>query len=257
MNVAIADQWFSRKAISDDITLLWEPQVTRFLRCNIWHIKGRNRDILVDTGLGICSLREAARDLFQKDLLVVATHTHYDHIGGMYEFKQCAVHRSEACGLTHPEPGSLLRDEIPADELADIEEAGYRLEGNELIVTYPYEHYNIRGFHIAASSPSWLLDEGDIIDTGDRHFQVMHLPGHSPGSIGLWEEASGTLFSGDAVYDGPLLDNLPGSNIEDYLNSMERLRRMDVKVVHGGHEKSFDKKRLHQLIDAFMKKHSR
>ena len=47
-----------------------------------------------------------------------------------------------------------------------------------------------------------------MVDIGNRHFEVLHLPGHSPGSIGLWEEASGTLFSGDAVYDGPLLDEL-------------------------------------------------
>ena len=52
-----------------------------------------------------------------------------------------------------------------------------------------------------------------MVDIGNRHFEVLHLPGHSPGSIGLWEEASGTLFSGDAVYDGPLLDELPTSNI--------------------------------------------
>ena len=43
---------------------------------------------------------------------------------------------------------------------------------------------------------------------GDRHFEVLHLPGHSPGSIGLWERRTGILFSGDALYDGPLLDEL-------------------------------------------------
>ncbi len=257
MGVNIANNWFSRKTIDDEITLLWEPHVTRLLRCNIWHVKGRDRDVLIDTGLGIGSLRAAAKDLFQKDLLAVATHTHYDHIGGMYEFDHCAVHRSEADGLTHPEPGSLLRDEIPLNELADIEEAGYKLEGDELIVAHPHDHYNIRGFRIQPTSPTWLLDDGDVIDTGDRHFQVIHLPGHSPGSIGLWEEETGTLFSGDAVYDGPLLTNLPGSNLDDYVASMERLRRMDIKVVHGGHEASFTRERLNELIDSFLKEHLR
>ncbi len=47
-----------------------------------------------------------------------------------------------------------------------------------------------------------LLAEGEAIDLGDRHFEVLHLPGHSPGSIGLWEEATGIFFSGDAIYDG-------------------------------------------------------
>jgi glyoxylase-like metal-dependent hydrolase (beta-lactamase superfamily II) len=60
------------------------------------------------------------------------------------------------------------------------------------------------------------VGEGDEVDLGDRCFEVIHLPGHSPGSIGLWEESSGTLFSGDAIYDGPLLDELPESSIYDY-----------------------------------------
>ena len=41
----------------------------------------------------------------------------------------------------------------------------------------------------------------------------LHLPGHSPGSLGLWEPRSGLLLSGDAVYDGPLLDQLPGRDL--------------------------------------------
>ena len=58
---------------------------------------------------------------------------------------------------------------------------------------------------------------------GNRRFEVMELPGHSPGSIGLWEKATGTLFSGDAAYDGPLLDMLPESDIAAYCRTMERL----------------------------------
>lgn len=255
MSTRVAGNWFYRKKIDDGVTYLTEPHVTEFLRCNIWHIAGRDRDILVDTGLGIQSLQEAAEDLFGKDLLAVATHTHYDHIGGMHEFDHCAVHRKEAGGLQCPEPASLLKEEIPPDELEKIESAGYRLENGELIAAHPCEDYSVKGFHIKPSTPTWLLDDGDIIDTGDRHFKVLHLPGHSPGSIGLWEEKTRTLFSGDAVYDGPLLHNLPGSDLEDYLITMERLRKLDVRIVHGGHGVSFGQDRLHALIDDFVGRH--
>ena len=78
--------------------------------------------------------------------------------------------------------------------------------------------------------PTVLVQAGDIVDIGNRHFEVLHLPGHSPGSIGLWEEATGTLFSGDAVYDGPLLDELPTSSITDYLATMARLRELPVRT---------------------------
>ena len=87
---------------------------------------------------------------------------------------------------------------------------------------------------------------------GDRHFEVLHLPGHSPGSIGLWEEATGVLFSGDALYDGPLLDRLDGSDVDAYVTTMERLRSLPVTAVHAGHERSFGRGRLIQLCDAYL-----
>ena len=97
-----------------------------------------------------------------------------------------------------------------------------------------------------------ILEDGDVVDTGDRAFEVLHLPGHSPGSIGLWEASTGILFSGDAVYDGPLLDELEGSNIDDYVKTMERLRDLPVTVVHGGHEASFDRDRLVEICDDYL-----
>jgi len=96
------------------------------------------------------------------------------------------------------------------------------------------------------------VDEGDVLDLGDRHFEVLHLPGHSPGSIGLWEVATGTLFSGDAVYDGPLLDQLEGSNVADYCVTMERLLGLPVDVVHGGHDPSFGRERLREIARAYL-----
>jgi glyoxylase-like metal-dependent hydrolase (beta-lactamase superfamily II) len=96
------------------------------------------------------------------------------------------------------------------------------------------------------------VQASDEIDLGNRHFEVMHLPGHSPGSMGLWEADSGTLFSGDAIYDGLLLDELEDSNIPDYLETMKYLKELPVSVVHGGHEPSFDRERLVELADAYL-----
>ncbi|MEL6986020.1 MAG: MBL fold metallo-hydrolase, partial [Actinomycetota bacterium] len=99
-----------------------------------------------------------------------------------------------------------------------------------------------------------LIEEGDVIDLGDRQLEVLHLPGHSPGSIGLWESATGTLFSGDAIYDGPLLDQFDDSNIADYCATMERLLDLPVTTVHGGHDPSFDRDRLTTLARAYLER---
>jgi glyoxylase-like metal-dependent hydrolase (beta-lactamase superfamily II) len=68
----------------------------------------------------------------------------------------------------------------------------------------------------------------------------------------LWEENSGMLFSGDAIYDGPLLDTLEDSDIEDYLTTMERLQNLPVSAVHGGHDESFDRSRLKEITAEYI-----
>ncbi|HEY5423388.1 MAG TPA: MBL fold metallo-hydrolase, partial [Ilumatobacteraceae bacterium] len=92
----IADRWFERKTIDDSITLLWEPHVIPLMRSNIWHLRGRDRDLVVDTGMGFMSLTAAMVDLLDKDVTAVATHGHDDHIGGHHEFADVRVHPVEA-----------------------------------------------------------------------------------------------------------------------------------------------------------------
>ena len=103
----LADRWFERTTISNDIALIREPHVDELLRCNIWHIKGRDYDLLVDTGMGICSLKDEIEDLLGKPVIVVATHSHLDHMGSMYEFDTRLIHRCEVDILASPPQVSL------------------------------------------------------------------------------------------------------------------------------------------------------
>ncbi|WP_119458927.1 MBL fold metallo-hydrolase [Rhodospirillaceae bacterium SYSU D60014] len=252
MPVEIADHWFEIRHMGDDITLLWEPHVIPLMRCNIWHVRGRERDLMIDTGMGICSLREAARDLLDKPMIAVATHTHADHVGGHHEFDDCLVHAAEADNLQRPtERGTLVAQEIGPDKIRKLRIAGYEI-GEALITALPHAGYDLSEYGVRPAKATRIVEEGSIVDTGDRRFEVLHLPGHSPGSIGLWEAATGTLFSGDAIYDGPLLDELPHSNIEDYVKTMRRLRTLPVRTVHAGHDPSFGRDRLIELVDAYL-----
>jgi glyoxylase-like metal-dependent hydrolase (beta-lactamase superfamily II) len=253
MNVAIADRWFERRRVDDDITLLWEPHVDRLIRCNIWHVRGRDRDLLVDTGLGIVNLAEAARDLFAKDVVAVATHTHYDHVGSLHEFAIRLVHRAEAAMMADFTDFATLRTaDLDPDILAGLRAIGLA-EAEELITAYPDPDYDPAAYRVRSVTPTRIVEEGDAIDLGDRRFEVLHLPGHSPGSIGLWEAASGALFSGDAIYDGVLIDDLPTSDVADYIRTMRRLRGLPVRIVHGGHKPSFGRERLVAIIDDYLK----
>lgn len=248
----IADRWFERRRIDDDITLLWEPHVIPLMRCNIWHVRGSARDLVIDTGMGIASLTEAAHHLFGKAVTAVATHTHADHIGGHHEFDRTLVHAAEAGNLAAPSvAGTLLHSDFSQEDLVKIRVAGYEIDG-DLITALPQAGYDLRSYCIRPSRVTEIVAEGDPVDIGNRRFEILHLPGHSPGSIGLWEAATGILFSGDAIYDGPLLDELDHSDIPAYVRTMQRLRELPVSVVHAGHDPSFGRERLVELCDAYL-----
>ena len=256
MTFRIAERWFERKKIDDDITLIWEPHVDPLGRCNIWHVRGSETDLLVDTGIGVAELKPAIADLFGHGVIAFATHTHFDHVGGLHEFERRIVGRYEAELMARGDDRfSLYREDMEPEVIEAIETAGYPI-AECLLDALPHRDYNPRAWRVEPARPTRIVDDGDVVSIGNRRFEVLHLPGHSPGSVGLWETATGTLFSGDAVYDGPLLDMLPESDIETYCRTMERLMALPVTVVHAGHEPSFGRERLVMLCRNYLESRS-
>lgn len=232
-----AEQWYRTRKMDDDVTLISEPWIEEFYRCNIWHVRGTDRDMLVDSGMGVVSLREYVPLVTEKPCLAVTSHTHFDHIGAHHEFKERLVHRAEADLLANPTRQGTLVDPYVTDEIFS------RL---------PPEPYQSHEYAVSKAPATRLLEDGDIIDLGSRRFSVIHTPGHSPGGIALFEEASGILFSGDIVYDGPLIEDTYHSNAKDYYCSMARLLELPVRVVHGGHFPSYGRERHRTLIKSWL-----
>ena len=237
MTLRVAEHWFEHRVIDDGVTAIWEPHVVPFMRCNIWLVRGRERDMLIDSGMGMCSLRDAIADLLEKPVLAVASHSHFDHIGSHHEFAERVAHAGEADILERPtRENTLIEKYVDAASITALPRAGYD------VATYTIE----------PAPATRLVADGDVIELGDRAFEVLHLPGHSPGSIGLWEKDTGVLFSGDAIYDGALLDDCYHSDIPDYLATMERLRKLPARVVHGGHCPSFGRQRMIEIVDEYI-----
>ncbi len=233
-----AQDWYATVAHADGITHIHEHCIDPFYRCNIWHVRGRDTSLLFDSGLGVVSLTGQLPWLLATPLLAVASHTHFDHVGNHHEFADRACHRCEAGILAAP-----TRDNTVATRYARI----------AMFTALPPGGFAEDAYGVRAAPPTRLMEEGDVIDLGDRHFDVLHLPGHSPGSIALWEAATGTLLSGDAVYDGELVDDAYHSCREDYVASMRRLRELPVTVVHGGHYPSFGRERMRALVDDYLR----
>jgi len=237
MKRAKPEDWYRTQVMGDDVTLIDEPHIQPFYRCNIWHVRGRDRDMLVDSGMGVVSLREWVPLVTERALTAVASHTHFDHIGCHHEFEDRAVHRAEAEILATPSRASTLADPYVTDEIFE---------------TLPPLPYASAEYSVKGAGATRLLEDGDVMDLGDRHFEVIHTPGHSPGGIALWETATGILFSGDIVYDGPLIEDTYHSDAKDYFASMVRLYDLPVRVVHGGHFGSYDGERHKAIIRAWL-----
>jgi glyoxylase-like metal-dependent hydrolase (beta-lactamase superfamily II) len=252
MSVPVAEQWFRRQTFSDGITLLSEPFVDAFARCNIWHVRGRDRDLVIDTGLGVSSLREAAKDLLGRPVTAVLTHSHFDHIGGAHEFTDRVAHESEAGELANPVGfRGLTARALGGALVGRLRAAGYDVP-EDFLSALPSADFDVDDYVVQGAPLTGTVRDGDLVDLGDRVFEVLHLPGHSPGSIGLWERATKTLFSGDAVYDGPLLSDLPGSDVTTYVGTLRRLLELDVAVVHAGHDPSFGLERLRDIAGNYL-----
>jgi glyoxylase-like metal-dependent hydrolase (beta-lactamase superfamily II) len=231
-----AGHWYETVRMGDDVTLIHEPWIKPFFRCNMWHVRGRDRDLLFDTGLGHFSLRKHVALVGERAPICVASHTHFDHIGCHHEFGHRCVHEAEAPILADPRNEWTLADRYATDEMFDRPPSGWHAS-----------RYRVR-----PAPAGRVLNHGDRIDLGDRSLEVIHTPGHSPGGIGLFERATGIFLSGDIVYDGPLIDDAYHSDREAYAETLEGLRRLPVTVVHGGHFPSFGPTRFGQLIDEYL-----
>ncbi len=237
MEVATAESWYETRGVGDDVTYIGEPHIKEFYRCNIWHVRGRARDMLVDSGMGVVSLRAQVPLVTGKRCVAVASHTHFDHIGCHYEFDERCVHQDEAEIMAAPTRGATLADPYVTDEI---------------FTRLPPAPYASAEYGVTAAPATRVLEAGDVIDLGDRRFEVIHTPGHSPGGIMLFEQATGVLFSGDTVYDGPLIDDAYHSDVPAYLATMKRILDLPVRVVHGGHFPSFDGARYRELIRRYL-----
>jgi len=231
-------EWYSVSDAGHGVTRITEPFVDPYYSANLYFVRGRDCDLLVDAGMGIMPLRPVLPLTEGKPALALATHIHVDHVGALHEFADRAGLAAEA-GLYETMP----------DAATYAEE--YR-EREMPVTRSPSPGWKIADYRLKPVPLTELLKEGDRVDLGDRSFAVLELPGHSP-CIALLDEANGVLFAGDAIYDDQLLDDMPCSDKAAYRATMRRLiDEVDARIVFGGHGEPFDGERMREIARGYL-----
>jgi hydroxyacylglutathione hydrolase len=165
-----------------------------------------NGIILVDAGMdGLAVISELEKHIQPEHLeTIILTHCHFDHSGGAGVVAEVtgariAIHEDDAALLnnSHASAAQLFGEKAPS------------------------------------ISPDILLRGGEIFD----ELLVIHTPGHTPGSICLYNADSKTLFSGDTVFpDGSFgRTDLYGGSASRLIESIKKLTLLDVSVMYPGH----------------------
>ncbi|KAJ50187.1 glyoxylase-like metal-dependent hydrolase (beta-lactamase superfamily II) [Clostridium tetanomorphum] len=210
------NNWFTIDHIDKDTHIISEYR--HWEETHAYLLNGTERSLLVDTGLGICNIYDEVIKLTDKPVTAVATHIHWDHIGGHKFFPDFYAHEDELNWLNGEFPLTLEQIKDMVVDRCDLPEG-----------------YNVDNYKFFQGTPTMVLKDNDIIDIGGRFIQVLHTPGHSPGHICFFEKERGYLFTGDLVYKDTLFAYYPSTDPKAYLKSIERVATLPVKKVFPAH----------------------
>lgn len=204
--------------LGNGIWRLSEPTLSQGERSFFYLVAGAQGLALIDGGWGLGA--GLPPDLARRaDLTAVATHSHFDHIGHLHEVSRRLAHPAEAAVFADPAPD--LTQATPYLHARPVLQDGGCLD--------------LRAWGQSPCPLTGTITEGAVIDLGDRRLQVLHTPGHSPGSISLFDAGTATLFCGDVLLPGHIYDDIPGADPALIRASHHRLAALPFRWACGGH----------------------
>ncbi|CAF0837728.1 unnamed protein product [Rotaria sordida] len=242
--------WFNTRLIESDLYLTTEDYYYPSNRSNIWLLRGINRDILIDTGLGVCNLKKHLEKLEllsnNRECIAICTHSHFDHSGGAHHFDNVLIHQGDYDGLSNGEKSATLNWSHSTHYQAP-----------------PYKNFIPEEYKVPPTKCTPIFD-GHRINLGgaddDDEIQIKHVPGHTPGSIVCYYPRKKALFTGDFVYECGsgtcLFDWAPTSSTKDYVQSayqmIDWLNQHEIDNIYPGHYEIMNVKRVQKLLEEYI-----
>lgn len=199
-------------------------QAGEVLGCNVYLVHDQDQWVLIDIGYEetVDEFVELIRQLdfpLSKCKTLIATHADVDHIQGLAKAKQML----RTTVTSHPLAVDPLQSGDKLMTFAEIKAQGIQMDMPPVEI----EHQVV---------------DGDVIEIGDLNLEVWHTPGHTDSQLAF--RLGDVLFSGDNIYrDGCVgaIDAHHGSNINQFVSSLERIRDSDVKWLLPSHGPFFPK----------------
>lgn len=208
--------WFEVYQLPDGTYAIYEPY--QFQEAISYLVLGNERAALVDSGNGIGDIASVVSELTDLPVTVLLTHEHPDHFGGAHAFDDVAM-------FNEPQALERVRAGVPN------EQARRSVTGDQVWKALP-RGVDPESFVVNKVKPSTLLADGDVIDLGGRQLELVHTPGHSPGSVCYLDRENRVLFTGDHFYPGPLYAMGSGVDIDAYVASNDRLTALLAEYDH-------------------------
>ncbi len=208
LRFADAQLWFVVSEPSAGVFAIREPLHDEDVRSYL--VGGSQRALLIDTGMGVGDIRSILESLTDLPITVVNSHSHWDHIGGNWQFDDIAIHSDEAEWLADPELAGALKEACTPERLRGPLPPGVTWES----------------LSIPPSQASTLLHGGERFDLGGRVIEAIHTPGHADGLLVFLDRQAGVLVITDAVYPGRLYARVEDCDPLTYSSSLARLARL-------------------------------
>lgn len=214
--------YYETKQISDNFFLIYEKYAEDCLLA-MGLIIGTEKAALIDSGMGVfgSELYDVVRGLTDKPVINILTHGHPDHIAGSVLFQEVYMNERD-----EPQIPRLARDR----RLGDVKMFSHN---DSAVMAYAEEHcLECSGFRYKN------VDAGDRFDLGGITLEILALPGHSLGSVAIYNRADGYAMVGDAFSERVPASSLPSldsfremaDGIQTFLDTVP-----DNAALYGGH----------------------